>query len=432
VGRVAPDTVRWQDSAALGAALFLNFYFLDRFAFPYELSASLPKLLALALAAGLVTAMAFYLGGRGSAASAQPLETALGKLLYFSVLLSLLAPLGVLAAVTIARAFLDLFAELAGYRSLAWQGPTSFGEQLILLAWAAWVASRGRAVVAASARLWALVFLVFLLGGCLEFWPKVAAYVRAEHAAVYWSDVSSSLTDVAAVMLPLSFLAGLCRRTDREAISSASSLMLGSGIGLMIILACLCLAGLSLMSPERGNILFYMLSRTGAGRSGNGRFLIVMLTMLPLMRIAALALTESFSSLRVPIPALAGFGCMAALAWADRQDAQLLWEATSAGTFLAAIAAGVLCGKGLAATLARRVLEPPQRRAAETFGVCAGLIVAGAAQLNPAWGFYALLENQPLKTYVAVCAVTSVVASIWPASPQTPGTIGRCQDGGLF
>ena len=430
MGRVAADTVRWQDSAALGAALFLNFHFLERLAFPYELSASLPKLLALALAAGLVTAVAFYLGGRGAAQSARPFETLMGRLLYFSALLMFLAPIAVMAAATIAWAFLELFAELAGYRPLAWRGPTSFGEQLILLAWAAWVASRGRAVVAASARLWALVLLVFLLGGCLEFWPRVAAYVRAEHATVYWSDVSSSLTDVAAVMLPLSFLAGLCRRTDRESISGASSLLLGAGVGVMLLLACLCLAGLSLMSHERG-FLFYMLSRTGARPSGEGRFLIVMLTLLPLMRIAALCLTESFASLRIRTPALAGFACMAALAWAGRQDAQLLWEAVSAGTFLAAIAAGVLCGKGIVATLARRGLAPPQRRAVEIFGVCAGVVVALAAQVKPALGLYALHENQPLEAYVAAFALTAIVGLIWPASPQAAGMGGRIQGGGL-
>jgi hypothetical protein len=430
---MSADAVRWQDAAALGAALFLNAYSLLRFAFPLELSASLPKLAALAIAVSLVTTLGFYLGGRGgaqTALSSTPLETLLGRLLYISALLSLLAPLGVWAALTISEAFLQLFAELAGYRSLAWHGPTSFGEQLILLAWAAWVASRGRAVVAASARLWAFAFLIFLLGGCIGFWRQVSVFMSAQHRALYWSDVASSLTDAAAVVLPLSFLASLCRRGDREPVSGASSLLLGAGVGLMVILGCISLAGLSLRSPEDGFLLFLMLGRSAVPPYGEGRWLIVTLTMLPLMRIAALAFTESFASFRVPYPALAGFGCLAAFALASHEGWEI-WEAMYAGTFLSSAAAGVLCGKGMTAVLTRRNMARPQRRAAEIFGMGAGLIVAGAAQVELALGLYAPRENQPLAAYVAVFAVTWIVGLAWPASPKSPGMSGQLRTDAL-
>jgi hypothetical protein len=272
--------------------------------------------------------------------------------------------------------------------------------------------------------LWAFAFLIFLLGGCIGFWRQVSVYMSAQHDALYWSDVASSLTDAAAIVLPLSFLASLCRRGDREPVSGASSLLLGAGVGLMMILGCISLAGLSLRSPEGGYLLFLMLGRSAVPPYGEGRWLIVTLTMLPLMRIAALAFTESFASFRVPYPALAGFGCLAAFALASREVWEI-WEAMDVGTSLAGTAAGVLCGKGMAAVVTRRNMAPPQRHAAEVLGIGAGLIVAGTAQITPALGLYALLENRPLAAYAAALAVTSVVGLIWPASPKCPRMSGR-------
>ncbi len=140
---------------------------------------------------------------------------------------------------------------------------------------------------------------------------------------------------------------------------------------------------------------------------GETRWFVATLTLLPLLRIGALAIGEGLRGLAAPLPSVAAFGFLAAFAWSD--DAGFAWLLLEYAGIAAGGLAGVVAGKGLAVTLG---IDAPRSKTAELAGLFAAACVAaamlavlGRIRLAGGWG-------GPLIPFVAGAITTAVVSAI--------------------
>jgi len=415
--------IPWQDSAAAGAALFLNYLFFEhRFASFYFAGAPL-RLVAFSALCALMFAVVFWLAARGQASGSRPglpMASLPGRVAYVAAALAILLPLSHLSAATISSAFEEMWRAFTGFPRPLDGGRTEPVVAVVWIGWASWVASRGRAVTLRAATVWAWAGLAILLGSCVMSWRWLLAFVGNDRHAPAWGAFDEHLEHALFPALFLSLFACWLAPTDRRQRAGALLFGVGGGVFAVAMLAALAVAAVSLRIYDPASASFHSIARGVTSPAAEGRWFLVVLTLLPVLRLSASVLREALLGLRVPVPDWIAFAALAGCTWLTYDDLHVLQPVRFGGGFPCAVS-GVLVGRGLAQFW--RAPAPPMERLAERVGVFAGAGLAAAIQL---WNFLHPLGLRVDETWVylspgvAALLATAGLQLLWREPPGLP------------
>ena len=248
--------IGWKDSAAAFAVLFLNFFYFHLIPAPFTLLHRPIWLAVVACTAGLVAALAFYLSARGSRDldPGLPMRTRIGKLTYVIVVFLLAAPLCSALAATLSWALEDWWMAVAKLEGRRLSQSALLLESILWIAWAAWIASRGRMCGRQGVEILGLGRLAILVGGCLRFWKEIAVFGDISRYQTHLAAAPHDVSQILASVLPFALLSGLVAPGRPRELKRAVLIGVGGGLAATVLLLSVMLGGFSSVVPA-GDLL---------------------------------------------------------------------------------------------------------------------------------------------------------------------------------